>query len=177
MWIQTSICTMGSGNNELPCGTRQGGRGWSIKVPKPIWSLLHHSAQAPLSPLFDVVALMNWQQICQVLSQSFMFGITFYALHHVWNASDLTDYCIPKNLPSTRAQHFLQICTHIQSTPMSDDLCPPMPIRGIQIAPMYSKIVTLPIISHPCPPKSHGHGQGHPMQGYAGHCSISMQLL
>ena len=40
--------------------------------------------------------------------------------------------------------------------------CPPIawhvPTHAIQIAPMYSKIVTLPIISHPCPPKTHGHG-------------------
>ena len=34
----------------------------------------------------------------------------------------------------------------------------PMPTHAIQIAPMYSKIVTLPIISHSCPPKTHGHG-------------------
>ena len=29
---------------------------------------------------------------------------------------------------------------------------PSMPTHVIQIAPMYSKIITLPIISHPCPP-------------------------
>ena len=32
------------------------------------------------------------------------------------------------------------------------DMCPPMPTHAIQIAPMYSKNVTLSIISHPCPP-------------------------
>ena len=33
----------------------------------------------------------------------------------------------------------------------------PMPIHALQIVPMYSIFVTLPIISHPCPPKTHGH--------------------
>ena len=44
--------------------------------------------------------------------------------------------------------------------------CPPiawqLPTHAIQIVPMYSKNVTLPIIlsiiSHPCPLKTHGHG-------------------
>ena len=59
----------------------------------------------------------------------------------------------------SRAQLFLRICTHTHTTPISSDLCPPMLFK---FAPMYSKIVTLPIklpiISHPCPPKSHEHG-------------------
>jgi hypothetical protein len=32
---------------------------------------------------------------------------------------------------------FLRICTHTQTITISNDLCPPMPTHGIQIAPMY----------------------------------------
>ena len=74
------------------------------------------------------------------------------ACHWYWHY-----FLIPKRAHSkcmiyfcvlSRAQHLLRICTHILTTPISSDLCPPM---NKNIAPM------------PGPPKTHGHGYGHPM--------------
>ena len=39
----------------------------------------------------------------------------------------------------SRAQHFLQICTHTQTTPINIDLCPPMPTHSMTCV-------------HPCSP-------------------------
>ena len=38
-----------------------------------------------------------------------------------------------------RAQHFLRICTHTYTTPINNDLCPPMPTHSMTCAhPCYS---------------------------------------
>ena len=73
---------------------------------------------------------------------------------------------------SIRAQHFLRSCTHTQTTSIHNDLCPPMPTHAIQITPMYSKIITLPIISHMCPPKTRGHGWAWVWAPNVGLCDI-----
>ena len=100
-------------------------------------------------------------------------------------------------LVRSRAQHFLQIYTHTQTTPISNNLCPPIawhvPTNAhpcssncahvFKICNVTNNIVPMPIhahpwtiISHSCPPKTHGHGIWAPNVGlwWEGPCDLSV---
>ena len=51
-----------------------------------------------------------------------------------------TPWTMKSDYERCRAQHFLRICTHAHTTPINNDLCPPMPTYSMTCA-------------HLCPPK------------------------